>query len=58
MNLPENKIVTANVPPYSIVSVDDASYVIANISGKKFQTRIKYIRNIKRFNLKRYIKRF
>lgn len=30
----------------------DALYIIANVCGKKFRSSIKYIRSIKRFDLK------
>ena len=48
-NLQENKLITTNVRPCPTASDSDASYIITNIPGIKFQTRIKYIRNIKHF---------
>ena len=54
-NLQENKLITTNVLPCPTVSDHDAPYTIKNISGMKFQTRTKYILNMKHFNIKDYI---
>ena len=57
-NLQENKLITTNVLPCPTVSDHDALYIITNIPGIKFQTRTKYIRNMKHFNIKDYVDDF
>ena len=57
-NLQENKLIITNVLPCLTVSDHDASYVIPNITGIKFQTTTKYIRNMKHFNIKDYVDDF
>ena len=57
-NLQENKLIITNVLPCPTVSDHDAPYVIQNITGIKFQTRTKYIRYMKRFNIKDYVDDF
>ena len=57
-NLQENKLITTNVLPCPTVSDHDALYIIRNIPGIKFQTRTKYIRNMKHFNIKDYVDDF
>ena len=57
-NLQENKLITTNVLPCPTVSDNDAPYIITNIPGMKFQTRAKYIRNMKHFNIKDYMDDF
>ena len=57
-NLKENKLITANVLPCPTVSDNDAPYIITNIPGIKFQTRTKYIRNMKHFNIKDHMDDF
>ena len=54
-NLQENKLITTNVLPCPTVSDHDAPYIITNNPGIKFQTRTKYIRNMKHFNIKDYV---
>ena len=51
-NLQKNKLITTNVLPCPTVSDHDAPHTIKNISGMKFQTRTKYILNMKHFNIK------
>ena len=57
-NLQENKLITTNVLPCPTVSDHDATYIKTNIPGIKFQTRTKYIRNMKHFNIKDYVDDF
>ena len=57
-NLQENKLITTNFLPCSTVSDHDALYIVTNITGIKFQTRTKYIRNMKHFNIKDYMDDF
>ena len=57
-NLQENKLITTNVLPCPTVSDHDAPYIKTNIPGIKFQTRTKYIRNMKHFNIKDYVDDF
>ena len=57
-NLQENKLITTNILPYPTVSDHDAPYIITNIPGIKFQTRTKYTRNMKHFNIKDYVDDF
>ena len=57
-NLQENKLITTNVLPCPTVSDHDAPYIITNIPGIKFQTRTKYVRNMKHFNIKDYVDDF
>ena len=57
-NLQENKLITANVLPCPTVSDHEAPFIITNIPGLKFQTRTKYIRNMKHFNIKDYVDDF
>ena len=54
-NLQENKLITTNVLPCPTVSDHDATYIKTNIPGIKFQTRRKYIRNMKHFYIKDYV---
>ena len=51
-------MITANVLPCATVSDHDAPYIITNIPIIKFQTRTKYIRNMKFFNIKDYMDDF
>ena len=57
-NLQENKLITTIVLPCPTVSEHDAPYIITNIPGIKFETRTKYIRNMKHFNIKDYVDDF
>ena len=57
-NLQENKLITTNVLPCPTISDHDAPYIITNIPGIKFQTRTKYVRNMKHFNIKDYVDDF
>ena len=57
-NLQENKSITTNVLPCPTFSDHDAPYIIMNVPGIKFQTRTKYIRNMKHFNSKDYVDDF
>ena len=57
-NLQENKLITINVLPCPTISDHDAPYIITNIPGIKFQTRTKYIPNMKHFNIKDYVDDF
>ena len=57
-NLQENKLTTTNVLPCPTVSDHDAPYIIANIPRITFQTRTKYIRSMKHFNIKDYVDDF
>ena len=54
-NLQENKLITRSVLPCPTVSDHGAFYILTNIRGIKFQTRTKYIRNKKHFNIKDYM---
>ena len=56
--LQENKLITTNVLPCSTVSDHDAPYIITNIPRIKFQTKTKYIRNMKHFSIKDYVDDF
>ena len=49
---------TTDVLSCPAVSDHDATYIITNKPGIKFQTRAKYIRNIKYFNIKDFIDDF
>ena len=57
-DLQENKLITRNLLPCPTVSDHDAPYVITNKPGIKFQTRTKYIWNMKHFSIKGYIDDF
>ena len=57
-NLQENKFITINVLPCPTVSDHDALYIITNIPEIKFQTRTKYIGNMKDFSIKDYVDDF
>ena len=57
-NLQENKFITTNVLPCTTVSDHDALYIITNIPEIKFQTRTKYIGNMKDFSIKDYVDDF
>ena len=50
--LQDNKLITTNALPNPTVSDHHAPYIITNRPGIKFQTRTKYIRNIKHFHIK------
>ena len=56
--LQENKLITTNFLPCSTVSDHDAPYIITNIPRIKFQTKTKYIRNMKHFSIKDYVDDF
>ena len=51
-NLQENKLISTKGLLCPTVSDHDASYVIRNIPGIKFQSMTKYIRNMTHFNIK------
>ena len=57
-NLQENKFIPTNVLPCPTVSDHDAPYIITNIPEIKFQTRTKYIQNMKDFSIKDYVDDF
>ena len=57
-NLQENKLITTNVLPCPTVSDHDVPYLVTNIPEIKFQTRAKYIRNMKHLNIKDYMDDF
>ena len=54
-NIPANKILHSDVLPCPTISDPDAPYIIANIPANKFETRYKYIRNLKNFELEKYV---
>lgn len=58
INLLENKVIISNALPCPILSDQDASNIITNIPGKKFQTILKYIKNNRRLDQKEYITSF
>ena len=53
-NLETQKILITDVLPCATVSDHDAQYAIIKIPTASFQTRYKYIRNMKNFNTKEY----
>ena len=57
-NLQENKLISTKGLLCPTVSDHDASYIITNIPGIKFQSMTKYIRNMKHFNIKDYVDDF
>ena len=57
-NLQENKLINTNVLPCPTVNDHDAPYIITNIPGIKFRTRVKYIGNMKHSNIKDYMDNF
>ena len=57
-NVQENKLIITNILPFPTVSDHDAPYIIANIFRRKFQTRTKYMRNMKHVNMTDYIDGF
>ena len=61
-NLQENKLITTNVLPCPTVSDHDENdafiIFITNIPRIKFQTRTRYIRSMKHFNIKDYLDNF
>ena len=48
-------MITTSVLPCATVSDHGAFYILTNIRGIKFQTRTKYIRNMKHSNIKDYM---
>ena len=52
--LATEKVFITDVLPYPTVSDHDAPYAIIKIPTASFQTRYKYIRNMKKFNTKEY----
>ena len=57
-NIPANKILHSDVLPCPKISDHDAPYIIANMLVNKFETRCKYIRNLKNFELEKYVQDF
>ena len=57
-NIPSNKILHSNVLPCPTISDHDAPHIIANMSVNKFETRNKYIRKLKNFELKKCVQAF
>ena len=57
-NIPANKILHSDVLPCPTISDHDAPYIIANMPVNKFETRYKYIRNLKNFELEKYVQDF
>ena len=53
-NLETEKVLITDVLPCPTVSDHDAPYAIIKIPTASFQTRYKYIKNIKNFNTKEY----
>ena len=57
-DIPTNKIRHSNVLPCPTISDQDTPYIIANMSVNKFETRYKYKRNLKNFELKKCVQVF
>ena len=57
-NIPANIILYSDVLPCPTISDHNAPYIIANMPVNKFQTRYKYKRNLKNFELKKYVQDF
>ena len=55
-NLENEKVLTTDVLPCPTVSDHDSPYAIIKIPRASFQTRYKYIRNMKNFNTREYYK--
>ena len=53
-----NRILHSDVLPSTTISDQDAPYIIANMPANKFETRYKYIRNLKNFKLEKYVQYF
>ena len=48
----------SNVLTCPKISDHDATYITANMAVDKFETRYKYIRNLKNFKLEKYVQDF
>ena len=57
-NIPANKIIHSDVLPCPTINDQDAPYIIANMPVNKFETRYKYIRKLKNFELEKYVQDF
>ena len=57
-SIPGNIILHSDVLPCPTVSDYDAPYIIANMPAHKFQTKYKYIKNLKKFELEKYVQDF
>ena len=57
-NIPANIILHSDVLLCPTISDHDAPYIIANMPVNKFQTKYKYKRNLKNFELKKYVQDF
>ena len=57
-NVQEKKLITKIILPCPTVIDHDVPYIITNIPGIKFQTKAKYTRNMKHFNIKEYVDDF
>ena len=57
-NIPANKILHSDVLQCPTISNHDAPYIIANMPVNKFETRYKYIRNLKNSELEKYVQDF
>ena len=55
-NIPANKILHSDVLSCPTISDHDAPYIIANMPVNKFETRYKYIRNLKNSQLEKYFR--
>ena len=54
----QNRILHSNVLTCPKISDHDATYITANMAVDKFETRYKYIRNLKNFKLEKYVQDF
>ena len=57
-NIPANKILYSDILPCPTISDHDATYIVANMSVNKFETRYKHIRNLKNFELEKNVQDF
>lgn len=56
-NIPK-KVIYSNVLPCPSVSDHDAPYIIVNVPTNKFEPRYKFIRDMKNFDLNKFIENF
>ena len=57
-NIPANKILHLDVILCPTISDHEAPYIIANMPVNKFETRYKYIRSLKAFEIQKYFQDF
>ena len=57
-NIPASRVLHSDVLPCTTISDHDTPSIIANLPIDKLETRYKYLRNLKNFELEKYVQDF